>query len=110
MDKTKEELLAEIAELTRRIDILEKAEAGHRKTVGEALRESEAKYRRLVDIAPAGIYEIDLTTGKFIRVNDVMCEYTGYTKEEFLNRKVWDILYEQSLKKNIERNGKMLER
>ncbi len=69
-DKTKEELLAEIAELTRRIDILEKAEADHHKTVEEALRESEAKYRQLFDIAPAAIYEVDLTTGKFISVND----------------------------------------
>ena len=76
MDKTKEELLAEIAELSRRIEILEKAEADHRKTVEEALRESEAKFRQLFDIAPAAIYEVDLTTGKFISVNDEMCEYT----------------------------------
>ncbi|MDH3800106.1 MAG: PAS domain S-box protein, partial [Desulfobacterales bacterium] len=84
MDKTKEELLAEIVELRRKIEILEKAEADHRKTVEEALRESEAKYRQLVDIAPAAIYEIDVATGKFISVNEVMCEYSGYTKEEIL--------------------------
>jgi len=106
MDKTKEELRAEISELSRKIEILEKAEAERRKTV-EALCESEAKYRQLVDIAPAGIYEVDLTTGKFISVNDLMCEYTGYTKEEFLEMKAWDILTEQSLKKNIERYDKI---
>ncbi len=88
-DKTKKELLAEIAELNRRIEILEKAAADRQKIVAEALRESEAKYRQLFDIAPAGIYEVDLTTGKFISVNDLMCEYIGYTKEEFLE---FDIL------------------
>jgi PAS domain S-box-containing protein len=108
MDKTKEELLAEIAALNRRIEILEEAEADHRKTVEEALRASEAKYRQLVDIAPAGIYEIDLTTGKFISVNEAMCEYSGYTKEEFLEMKAWDVLTEQSINKQLERYDKIL--
>ena len=107
-DKTKEELLAEIAALTRRIDFLEKAEADHQNTVEKALRESEAKYRQLVDIAPAGIYEIDLTTGKFISVNELMCELSGYTKEEFLGLKAWDVLTEESIKKNLERYDKIL--
>ena len=88
-DKTKKELLAEIAELNRRIEELEKAEADRRKTVEEALRESEAKFRQLFDVAPAAIYESDLTTGKIISVNDEMCEYLGYTKEEFLGLGFW---------------------
>ena len=107
-DKTKEELLTEIADLKRRIEILEKAEADHHKTVAEALRESEAKYRQLVDIFSAGIYEVDLTTGKFISVNEVMCEYTGYTKEEFLEMKAWDVLTEDSLNKQLERYDKIM--
>jgi len=108
MDKTKEELLAEIFELRRRIETLEKAEADHRKTVEGALRESEAKYRQLFDIAPGGIYEVDLTTGKFISVNDAMCEYTGYTKEEFFNLIMWDLLKDESKEKVLERIDKML--
>ena len=35
-----------------------------RKLTEEALRDSEGKYRLLVDHAPAGIYEIDLATGQ----------------------------------------------
>ncbi|MGD8446327.1 MAG: PAS domain S-box protein [Desulfobacterales bacterium] len=106
-DKTKEELLAEIAESKRRIEELEKSQADHRKTVEEALRESEAKYRQLVDIAPAGIYEIDLATGKIISVNEVACKYMGYTKEEFLGSNHLDFLTEESLKKAIERYDKI---
>ena len=78
-----------------------------RKAAEEALRISETKYRQLVEYAPAGIYEVDTTTGRFISVNDVMCEYSGYTKEEFLNFTLWDILKEDSLKKVIERVEKM---
>ena len=43
----------------------------------EALKESEEKYRELVQYAPAGIYEFDLEAMRFISVNDVMCDYSG---------------------------------
>ncbi len=72
------------------------------------MHESEAKYRQLVEYAPAGIYEVDLTTGKLISVNDVMCEYTGYTKEEFYNLRMLDILKDECKEKLIERTDKML--
>lgn len=51
-----------------------------RKRAEEALRESEAKNRELVQHAPAGIYEFDLETVRFTRVNEVMCVYTGKPK------------------------------
>ena len=68
-----------------------------------ALRESEAKYRQLLNHAPSGIYEIDLAQGKFVSVNDVMCEYTGYTRHELLSMNALDILTEESQKKSLER-------
>jgi PAS domain S-box-containing protein len=79
-----------------------------RKAAEEALRFSEAKYRQLVEYAPAGIYEVDMTTGNFSSVNNVMCEYTGYTKEEFLNLKVWDLLEGKSREILLERYEKIL--
>lgn len=74
----------------------------------EALRKSEKKYRQLVEYAPAGIYEIDLLNTKFISVNDVMCKYTGYTKEEFLSLRPLDILTEESKERFLERETKIL--
>jgi PAS domain S-box-containing protein len=79
-----------------------------RKNDEEALRNSEMKYRQLVDHAPAGIYEIDLTTGNFTSVNDAICEILGYSKEEFRNLKVWDLLTEESRQKQLVRLEKML--
>ena len=108
MGKTKKELLAETAELKRRIKVLEKAEAEHRKTMEKALREIEAKYWQLYEYAPAAIYEVDLATGNFLSVNDLACEYIGYTKEEFLGLRVWDVLKDDSKEKVIERTEKML--
>jgi PAS domain-containing protein len=57
----------------------------------EALKHSEEKYRQLVNHAPIGIYKVDFNTGKLVSVNDVMCEYTGYTEEELLNMSALDI-------------------
>ncbi|UCF93489.1 MAG: PAS domain S-box protein [Desulfobacterales bacterium] len=67
-----------------------------RQKVTAQLRESEKKYRQLFNHAPTGIYEIDLEKQKFVNVNDVMCEYTGYTKEEFLQLNPFDILTKDS--------------
>ncbi len=79
------------------------------KLTEKALEESELRYRQLVKRAPTGIYEIDIPNLKFISVNDVMCEYTGYTREEILAMGPWDVLTEESLKDFIERQQKTLE-
>ncbi len=65
----------------------------------KALKISEEKYREIVQYAPAGIYEFDLEKMKFISANDVMCDYSGYTKEEFLALHPYDLLNAESRKK-----------
>jgi PAS domain S-box-containing protein len=79
-----------------------------RKRSEEALRENEKRYRYLVQHAPTGIYEVDFTTRKFLSVNDVMCQYTGYTREEFLQLDPMQLLTEESLKLFIQRHAKVL--
>jgi PAS domain S-box-containing protein len=79
-----------------------------RKLAEEALRESEQRYRQLFDHAPTGIYELDFSRGKFANINDVMCGYTGYTKEELLALDPSDILTEDSQKLFIDRMARML--
>jgi len=60
------------------------------------LQQSEEKYRGLVQHAPAGICEFDMEQLKFISVNDVMCEYTGYSHSEFLQLDPMDLLTSES--------------
>jgi PAS domain S-box-containing protein len=83
------------AELSR-FNALLLQEITERKRAEEALRESEERYRQLFNHAPAGIYEVDFDKQRWVTVNDVMCEYTGYTKEEFFSMSPYDILDEES--------------
>ncbi len=49
-----------------------------------SLRESEGRFRALVEQAAVGVAEIDMATGRFLTVNRRLCEMVGRTKEEML--------------------------
>ena len=76
-----------------------------RKTAEKELCESEARYRLLVKHAPAGIYEFNYRTGKIVGVNDVMCQYTGYSREEILAMNPMDLLDGESQAVHLQRLG-----
>ncbi|MBU1170901.1 MAG: PAS domain S-box protein [Proteobacteria bacterium] len=76
--------------------------------INDELKESREKYRQLFTYAPAGIYEIDFISGKFVSVNDVLCEYTGYSKDEFLNFSPFALVTEQGRKILKERLKRVL--
>jgi PAS domain S-box-containing protein len=86
--------------LTRDIDA--------RKRADEALMESEEKYRELVRYAPAGIYEVDYETNRLISVNDIICEYTGYTRDELLTMNLFNLLTEESQQLMLARFEKLM--
>lgn len=69
----------------------------------KALKNSEKRYRELVEVTGAGMYGIDFETGRFTYVNDVFCKKTGYTREELFNMKPEDLLTEEGINLLIER-------
>ncbi len=65
-----------------------------------ALRESEERYRGVVNQSIAGVAETDLT-GKFTLVNDRYCEITGYTRAELLDgMRMQDLTHIEDLPEN----------
>ena len=73
-----------------------------RKRAEAALRESEQRYRGIVNQSIAGIAETDLT-GKFTTVNDHYCEITGYAREDLLNgMHMQDMTHPDDLQRNLE--------
>ncbi|MEW6053527.1 MAG: sigma 54-interacting transcriptional regulator [Nitrospirota bacterium] len=89
-DKTKEQLIHELAELHQRIEDLE-AEATKRKKAEEALKVSETRYRRLFETAQDGIVLLDADTGKILDVNPFLIKMLGYSQKYFLGKKLWEI-------------------
>ena len=77
------------------------------KQAEEELHEREANYRRLFDSSPAGIYQVDFRTGKFLKANDIICEYIGCTQEEISLYSPWDVLTDEGRQLLLERLGKM---
>ena len=79
-----------------------------RRQAEEALKKSEADYKQIVDHAPAGIYEVDLVTMRFSRVNDIVCQVSGYSREELLSMNPIDIVADKSRPKFIERADRLM--
>jgi two-component system cell cycle sensor histidine kinase/response regulator CckA len=81
--------------------------AQYEKAVSDAVSHRE-KYRQLVQYAPAGIYEVDFVKQKFVSVNEAMCEYSGYSREELLEMSPGDLLTEESRLRFLDRLTKFL--
>jgi PAS domain S-box-containing protein len=62
-----------------------------RKLAEEVIKASEMNYRRLFETAKDGILILDAKSGDIIDVNPFLIELLGYTKDEFLGKKIWDI-------------------
>jgi PAS domain S-box-containing protein len=58
--------------------------------VERALKESEEKYRKIIETTSKGFMLID-KTGKLIDVNPAYCDLSGYTKDELLNMCISDV-------------------
>jgi len=52
------------------------------KLAEEALREREAQFRAIFDVASVGIVQADPNTGRQLRFNDKYCQITGYSAAE----------------------------
>ena len=90
LGKTKEQLVTELAQLRQRIAELEAGETG-RKQIEEALYESETQYRRLFEAAKDGILILDSETGEITAVNPFLIDLLGYSQNEILGKKLWEI-------------------
>ena len=59
--------------------------------IAETLIASETRYRRLFETAKDGIIILDADTGMIMDVNPFLIEKLGYSKEQFLEKEIWEI-------------------
>ncbi len=79
-----------------------------RKQAEEALRQSEERYRKLVDTMNEGLGVLD-QKGLVTYVNDRACEIVGYPREELLGHHAGDFLDETNRRKLAEQVAKRME-
>jgi PAS domain S-box-containing protein len=55
------------------------------------LKDSELRYRRLFEAAQDGILILDAETGMIEDVNPYLIKMLGYSREEFIKKKIWEV-------------------
>ena len=71
----------------------------NQRTAAEAaLRESEEKFRTIIETTPDGYYEVD-RSGNFTFFNDSMCKILGYSREEMASLNQLEVLDEFNSKR-----------
>ncbi|HRH95050.1 MAG TPA: PAS domain S-box protein [Prosthecobacter sp.] len=64
-----------------------------RRQAEQALRAREAEFRASFYSAAVGKAQVDPGTGRYLRVNDKVCEITGYSEEELLEKTFVDLTH-----------------
>ncbi|MDI6743647.1 MAG: diguanylate cyclase [Smithella sp.] len=71
---------------------LEEAEIKNKhKQAEELLKASEIRYRRLFESAKDGILILNCDTGIIVDVNPFLIELLGYSREQFIEKAVWEL-------------------
>jgi PAS domain S-box-containing protein len=73
-----------------------------RKLVEEALHVTETRYRRLFETAQDGILILDADTGQIVEVNPFLIDLLGFSREQFLGKKIWEIGLFKDIVANID--------
>jgi len=78
-----------------------------RKQAEEALQESEQRFSSAFEYAPIGIALVALD-GHWLKINRALCELTGYTESELLQRTFQDITHPDDLEVDLNYVNRML--
>lgn len=91
-----EERTAELTRINRSLQ----AEITQRQRIEEALRESEQRYRSAFDQAAVGIAHVAID-GRWLLVNQRLCDILGYTLQELQLRTFQDITHPDDLEADL---------
>src|SRR5438874_12580513 len=68
-----------------------KRELAARQRVERSLHDSDLSFRRLFETTQDGILLLDADTGQITEVNPFLIEMLGYSRDEFLGKKLWEV-------------------
>jgi len=94
LEKRVQERTAEIKSVNENLQ----SEISEHKKTEETLKESEEKYRTIIENIEDGYLEVDLR-GNITFSNDSLCRMTGYTRDEFLGMNYKEYTSEETARK-----------
>ena len=97
LKRTRDKLHRKNVELEASVRTMRR-ESSERKQAEEALRESEEKYRTILESLEDGYYEVDIT-GNITFFNDALCEIFGYSRDELMGMNNREYTDKESAKK-----------
>jgi len=104
--KSPKELLKELNKIqqenTALLELCKTSTVSHKMAL-DALKASEDRYRRLFETAKDGILILDAETGMIKDVNPFLIEMLGYSKEEFIEKEIWEIGFFKDIAANKEK-------
>ncbi|HEY9690201.1 MAG TPA: PAS domain S-box protein, partial [Coleofasciculaceae cyanobacterium] len=77
-----------------------------RKRAEAALKESEERFRAIVEQAAIGICQID-PNGRYLHVNQRFCSLLGYTEAEIIQQNFQDLTYPGDLAENLKQSQRL---
>jgi hypothetical protein len=80
-----------------------------RKQIEDSLVNLETRYRRLFEAAQDGILILDAETGMIIDVNPFLIDLLGYSKEDFIEKEIWEIGFFKDISANKEKFSELQE-
>ena len=80
-----------------------------KKIAEQALRNSEEEFRSIFELSSIGKAQADPSTGRFLRVNNKLCEISGYAEKELLSMTFTDITHPDDRQRDVEIYKKVLE-
>ncbi|MHC4398567.1 MAG: PAS domain-containing sensor histidine kinase [Planctomycetota bacterium] len=101
---TREQLIAEVRSLRRRIEAIEGAGPGLSATK-RAVSDNEEPFRLAFDNGPIGM-SIGGLDGRILRANRVLCDMLGYSEEELTGRPIMEVTHPD----DVERTSSLIRR
>ena len=97
-DKTKVQLIDELATMRQRVTELEQVETQYKGTL-ESLEQSGRTYYDLYDNAPDMFVFVDAKTANIIRCNQTVVQTLGYPREEIIGRSIFERYHPDCIEK-----------
>jgi len=91
-DKSRSELVEELARLRRRVATLEELRGPAEHSVADALQEREQQYRRIFDSVTDCLILCDFE-GFIVEANPAACQTYGYTREEMIGHRAVEFVH-----------------